>query len=227
MIEQTPEGWWVVHGETHLNVWVRETRRLDHDAYMIPIACSYIKKGSTVIDVGANIGSHTIAYLEATGPEGKVFAYDPHPDSFSCLRLNCPNAVTKQCAIGDHNGQDHLTMADGNLGASFLSEEGIEVPITTLDTELLNGIYPSDIPVSFIKIDVEGCESEVLHGAEELIRKHNPVMMLEISNAHLQRRGHSTMDIFSFMNSNSYVAKFFPPESNWDYPQCDAIFTRI
>jgi FkbM family methyltransferase len=224
MIEVTPEGYWVVVGETHLNAWVRETCRLDHDGYLIPIAKSYIKRGSVVIDVGANIGSHTIAYLDATGPEGKVFGYEPHPESFACLILNCPEAVTRQCAIGAFNGVANLTMADGNLGASFLSAEGVEVPITTLDTE--SSHYPY-LPVSFIKIDVEGCEPEVLIGAEELIRKHRPVMMLEINNSALQRRGHSHMDIFSFMNKYSYKAEFFPPQGGWDYPQCDAVFTPV
>jgi FkbM family methyltransferase len=225
MIERTPEGYWVVVGETHLNVWVRETRRLDHDRYLIPIAQSHITRGSTVIDVGANIGSHTIAYLESTGPEGKVFAYDPHPDSFSCLILNCPEAVTKQCAIGAVNGVDHLTMHPGNLGASFLSREGIEVPMTTLDTELNNGVYPGHI--SFIKIDVEGCEVEVLFGAEKLITEHRPVLMIEINNSHLLRRGHSYGEMFSFIKTHSYNTEFFPPQGNWDYPQCDAVFTPV
>lgn len=226
MIEQTPEGYWVVKGETHMNVWVRENKRLDHDRYSIPIACSYIKKGSTVIDVGANIGTHTIAYLESVGSKGFVAAYEPHPESFECLYLNCPNAYVCNYAVGDIRGHSHLDMVDGNLGASFLSDHGREVTVTTLDIELRDGVYP-DKPISFIKIDVEGCESEVLTGAEELVRKHRPIIMLEVNNGALARRGHSYMDIFDFMNRHSYGSRFLPPTNTWESAQSDVIFTPI
>ena len=47
-----------------------------------------IDVGSTVIDVGAFMGTHTLAFARHVGPEGQVYAFEPHPVAFSLLRLN-------------------------------------------------------------------------------------------------------------------------------------------
>lgn len=228
MIEQTREGHWVIQGDQWMGKWVHETQRLDHDQYSIPIACSNIVPGTIVIDVGANIGSHTAAYLQACGRHGTVVAYEPNPEPFQCLSRNCSRALCYEMAVGEIVGTGHLIQEFPNVGASFLGPAGHKVVITTLDVHTL-GVLCSllEKPVSFIKIDVEGCEPEVLKGGEELITKYRPVIMLEINNGALKRREHNYMEIFEFMNRHSYLSSFFPPDNTWESAQSDVVFTPM
>ncbi len=52
----------VIEGDEYLSKWVIDSGRLDHDQNSLPIILAYIKEGYTVIDAGANIGSHALAY---------------------------------------------------------------------------------------------------------------------------------------------------------------------
>lgn len=225
MIEQTPEGYWVIQGETHMNGWVRECKRLDHDQHMIPIACAQITRGTVVIDVGANIGTHTIAYLQACGPEGLVVAYEPNPVAFACLERNCPTAMLMKCAVGEKLDTCKLNALVDNVGASYLSPDG-EVPVmrTSLDRDFKNILAPAGWKtISFIKIDVEGCEPEVLRGAEKLITQYRPIILLEVNPGALERQNHKAKEIADFMEAHLYQIQFIPETCNWGSPQSELL----
>lgn len=225
-IEQTPQGYWVICGETHLNRWVRETGRLDHDMCLIPLACSHIIEGSIAIDVGANIGDHTIAYLQACGLSGIVVAYEPHEDAFRCLALNCPSAICLQRAVGSECGKANLVHIKDNVGSSFLSySEGDPVNISTLDYDFSADLAPKvgKRRISFIKIDVEGCELEVLIGGEKLISQHHPVILLELNYTMMKKRGHHRSEVLKFMLSHNYCATLYPETNTWESPQTELL----
>ena len=225
LLEQTPEEIWVIKGESHLNKWVRETGRLDHDLGL-PEITKYITLNSVVIDVGANIGDHTIAYLRATGPNGIVIAYEPHPLACECLRRNCPEALAFQCAVGEEIGQANFFPEPFNVGASYLSKSGnTVVNMTTLDSDFSKILSPLQWKnVSLIKIDVEGSEIEVLRGGERLISQYRPVLVVEVNAATLKRRGHYHQQIRAFMELHNYRVVFMPPESSWEHePQMDIL----
>jgi FkbM family methyltransferase len=225
LLEETPQGIWVVKNESPLSDWVRQSGRLDHDQTLIPKACQYISPHSVVIDVGANIGDHTIAYCRATGPEGIVIAYEPHPLACECLRRNCPEALAFQCAVGATIGQTPFSPEPCNVGASFLSEEAtMMVNITTLDSDFSKILSPLGWKkVSLIKIDAEGAEPEVLQGAEQLITQYRPVLVLEINMPALARRGHNDGEIRAFMEKHGYRIELIPPDFGWSLPQFDIL----
>lgn len=224
-LEQTQEGFWVIKNETHLNKWVRETKRLDHDQYLIPQIIRYISLNSVVIDVGANIGDHTIAYCNATGPNGIVIGYEPHPLAVECLRRNVPACLAFQCAVGASVGQVSFAADPANVGASHLSDGGdTVVQMTTLDSEFAQILSPLGWKtVSFIKIDVEGSEPEVLQGAERLITLYRPAILLEVNLGALERRGHTGDEIKDFMEKHQYRMLFIPPQHSWTDDQSDVL----
>ena len=73
-------------------------------------------------------------------------------------------------------------------------------------------------PVSFMKIDIEGCETEALRGARETIMRHRPVIWIEINPEALVRQKHSVLELRNLLeNELSYrVAEFYPPGGNWN-----------
>lgn len=151
-----------------------------------------IRPGMTVIDVGANSGVYTFSAAKRVGKTGKVIAIEPFQGCVSCLNQTCHvnefDWVTVcAAAASDRPGKSFLTLhAASELneistivdGASeSVQEQNVqEVDCITLDSLLERGHLER---VDFLKIDAEGHEVQVLHGAEKLLKKFHPVILYE------------------------------------------------
>ena len=146
---------------------------------------NFIKPGDTVVDIGANIGTHTLAFAAFTGPSGKVLAFEPQRLIFQCLAANVANndlenVFTYPYGVGAEAGLMHVPEVDynseENFGSISLVEENVgePVPIVALD-DLCDSC-------NLLKIDVEGMEIAVLQGATELIKNCRPVLYTENNN---------------------------------------------
>lgn len=148
-----------------------------YDLAVSEVLARLIAPGDTVVDAGANVGYMTVLASLAAGEEGRVMAFEPHPDLFAVARGNVDRArrhhrtasvALHQCALGDHNGVARLHMPsgfEGNDGTSRLAvapdEPGrsIEVRLERLDDAIGGAV------VDVLKLDVEGFEAQVLRGA--------------------------------------------------------------
>lgn len=142
----------------------------------------HIKPGSVVIDVGANIGMHSLVMAKLTGPDGQVYSYEPSPSVYQRLADNVAlnhagNVVLRQTALGSETGSiGFVDCADqANIGISHVDENSdYKVPVTTMDLDLAEVAN-----VSLIKLDVEGHELEALRGAQQLLAREKPVIVIE------------------------------------------------
>jgi FkbM family methyltransferase len=144
----------------------------------------FLPAGGTVVDAGANVGAHTLAFAAAVGAEGSVFAVEPQRTLFYMLcgtiaLGNLQHVITAtQCALGREPGQVRVPPLDysapNNFGGLELRDvkEGEAVPCVPLDSVTLERL-------DFLKIDVEGMELDVLHGATETVSRHRPVISAE------------------------------------------------
>ncbi len=145
-----------------------------------------LKPGNTVIEVGANIGSHTVGLAKAVGPAGKVFAFEPQRACFALLQsqiaLNqLTNVFAFQAGIGADNKTLYLSPMDytatGNFGGVALEAKAGKdkeaVAMTKLDDRFVG------IPVHLIKIDAEGMEQDVIEGGRETIARSKPTLYVE------------------------------------------------
>ena len=162
--------------------------------FEIQLIRQFIRPGDIVIDAGANIGTHTIAFANYVGPTGIVHAFEPQRHNFVMLAGNVAiNALTNvfchQKAVGDHNDEIRIPgmpPADTNFNYSAVSivggsETGEAVPLVTLDS--LN------LPTCrVIKIDTEGMEPQVLSGAKDLIARCRPLLYVENNEAGASQR---------------------------------------
>lgn len=142
------------------------------------------KPGDAVIEIGANIGSHTVALAKAVGPGGRVMAIEPQPFVFQNLCANLAlnglaNVDAMNCGMGREEGILSLPAIDyareGNFGGVSLGAgtRGIPVPVRRLDDVMR---YPR---LRLIKIDVEGMEAAVIEGARATIQRFKPVLYVE------------------------------------------------
>ena len=144
-----------------------------------------IKKGDTCIDVGANIGVHSLTMANKVGPEGKIYSFEPHPDFMKRLlrnvALNSFNWVTtKQIALGSKKGKAVLySQTDINNKSASLLAYGKKENVDKFDVE----VKPLDSfglkRCNLIKIDTDGFDYEVLRGAVNTIKKFKPTIIFE------------------------------------------------
>lgn len=208
----------IIEGDTHISEWVKASGRLDHDQNMLPGVLEYIKHGDVVVDAGAYIGDHTIAYAEKVTTAGAVFAFEPNRTAFECLEYNMKRYPQVSCfnqGLGDKTGRMGVVVDNKNVGMSYLSA-GNDVSITSIDElEMFH--------VDFIKIDVEGFELDILLGAKATINRFKPKMLIEINEATLKRVGISRKYIYDLLEGWGYTIQNIYSAQSLNESQMDII----
>jgi FkbM family methyltransferase len=142
-----------------------------------------IKPDSVVLDIGANIGCHTVFMAQAMENTGRVIAFEPQRLLFQVLAANVAlnslfNVQCLNAAAGDAEGTVLVPFLDPADKLSFGSlelgqhEEGEPVEKITIDSLDL-------AECRFIKIDVEGMETMALEGARDTISRCRPILYVE------------------------------------------------
>jgi len=156
---------------------------------------SLVKEGATVLDVGANVGAHTLHLARLVGEKGRVIAFEPTDYAISKLRANLlANAAlaprvdvhqaflvgkagaTPATALASSWPVDGTRADDALMGSRAMPLSGAVA--TTLDAVIAAS---GDPEVSLIKMDVDGHELEVLEGAEELLARRRPIIVMELA----------------------------------------------
>jgi len=150
------------------------------------LLCSLVQPGDVVCQVGANIGALTVPLARAVGASGKVLALEPQAVIYRTLIANLAlgnlwHVEALRAAAGATRGTVSMPDVDyakpGNFGGLSVStdETSQKVPMVTLDTVL------ADVPrLALLHLDVEGHELAVLEGAAATIRRHRPILYVEI-----------------------------------------------
>ncbi len=136
-----------------------------------------------VLDIGANIGTHTLTYARTAD---MVYAFEPQPLMFDmlCTNLllnNVVNVTPIQCALGPTDGITYMNIHDPTQPNSPAGE-GVGKGESTVSMHKLDSLGIGK--VDFIKMDIEGYELEALKGMKETLEKYQPVLYIEI---HYQR----------------------------------------
>ncbi len=150
----------------------------------------FISPGAHVLDIGAYIGTHSLAFARFTGIEGQVYAFEPRAEIFQILRNNiysnqCAHVLPFNVGVSDEVGQVLLEPLDlyasdnfggHGLASQELGKSGVyQTTITTIDSTNFS-------KVDFIKIDVEGMELRVLQGALQTITSLKPTIFCECNS---------------------------------------------
>jgi FkbM family methyltransferase len=176
------------------------------------------RAGTTVIDVGANVGLFTVPLARAVGSRGRVVAIEPGEENVARLETNLrlnrlANVLVERVAATDQDGVVELNVADDPAYHSTVEVHdgrgvgrALSVPAARLDTIWTRLGRP---PVSAIKVDVEGAELAVLRGAETLLRETRPALLLEANTAE-QRR-----ELTEWLAQRAYVRRTEPGFAEW------------
>ncbi|TAL02679.1 MAG: FkbM family methyltransferase [Rhodospirillaceae bacterium] len=179
-----------------------------------------ISPDDVVLDIGANIGAHTLHFARAVGPGGKVIAFEPtqfayrklcanlalNPDLASrvdarqVMLLDCadnvPAAIYASWPLGAEPGA-HET----HLGQLMSTEGARGLPLDQI-VDALNLAR-----VDFIKLDVDGFECHVLRGAARTLARFHPVIIMEIAPQILEEQGESLERLIALLTSYGYALR--------------------
>jgi len=174
------------------------------------------KEGMTVIDIGANIGTHTILMSKLVGEKGNVYAFEPSKNHVEILFYNlmmndCFNTKIYSYGCGDKNENMFVdkrfldTKSRNNFGAIELkkdnSDNDEEIEIRSIDS--------FDFPnIHIIKIDAEGMENVVINGMKNTISKYKPLIIVEIHDPDVE----NMTNIFNSINYSLQRIGY-----TWDY----------
>ncbi len=138
-----------------------------------------VQPGTTALDIGAHIGTHTLTMAQQAGADGRVYAFEPqrklHRELTRNMELNgLDNVVPLRYAVGAEAAVIEMNASDGlNEGGTSVGRGGDRTELRTLDSFGFHN-------VSVMKIDVEGFEDPVLEGARQTIARERPVILVEI-----------------------------------------------
>ncbi|RZK15072.1 MAG: FkbM family methyltransferase [Flavobacterium sp.] len=179
----------------------------EYEDYIKKTFATYIKQEDIVLDIGANIGFHTLYFASLVGENGKVIAFEPIPSTFALLEENVGlnnfnNIVLHNLALGNENATLGINIEENNInpGANNLFNEGNTLVHCKIGDDIV-----VDEKVNFIKIDVEGYELLALKGLSELIRKQKPTIIFEYDKNYQLKTSNNPLDIFSFIESFEYT----------------------
>lgn len=168
----------LIHGEFIQNRIFLE--RDYFEIYHLALLKEHIKKNAVILDIGANIGNHTIFFANECNAQ-KIYTFEPTQKTFQVLKENIRInqleniVVAMNVALGAKESKVDVIVDEKDAGSNHV-EENINGS-TIMNT--LDGLAINE-GIDFIKIDVEGYEYEVLLGAEKTISKDKPDIFIEI-----------------------------------------------
>lgn len=182
-----------------------------YEPFMLDLFSVYLKKGGAFVDIGANIGQHSMYAASIVGETGVVHAFEPIPAIYNQIQDSVrenhfENIINiHNVALGEHEKEEQLYVSK-NVGGSSLvnndeTKEIITVHIRNGDEQLASVKH-----IDVIKIDVEGYEYEVLSGIRKSLLTHKPTLFIEFSGEFYakQNTAHG-QKILALLRENSYT----------------------
>ena len=191
------------------------------DEQEINLVKKFIKSGTDSIDVGVYRGVYS---YEMSKYSEKVHSFEPNPIIFKYINKNLKKFIKNihlyNFALSNQNKTINLKIPIRNSNSNKeIFEEYYEMGKATIHNENNFENYENfeiqtkkidelnfDNKISFIKIDVEGHELEVIEGAKNTIKRDKPVLLVEIEKQYTKKE---VGESINFINSLGYKSYFF------------------
>jgi FkbM family methyltransferase len=156
-----------------------------------------ITEDMNCIDIGCHLGSVLNEFVRLS-PKGSHIAVEPIPYKAAWLRRKYPRVEVHQIALNDEDSIDDFYYVPERSGFSGLRKHGLsEANTIKVQCKRLDDVVTQEMPIGFIKLDVEGCEYWVLKGAERVLSENQVVLLFECTNSGLDAFGFRAEQVYS------------------------------
>lgn len=223
-----------VNGDFGAFIVLESDKPISHDikhygswgAQQVALFRQLVEPGTIAIDIGANLGHHTVVLSALVGHSGKVLAFEPQPRLARVLNANlalnaCDNVEVHAVALGavNANAKMYPSGYEGqvwNMGAlpvvlskadAAVDRVALQVQVRKLD-DLLGSLAPD-----FIKSDAQGFDYPALMGGERMLQTHRPMIVAEVAPFFMRNAGLDYLDFYAYLRGLGYLI-FDPKELN-------------
>jgi FkbM family methyltransferase len=178
----------------------------------------HVKPGMTVLDIGANVGAHTIHLARIVGDDGRVMAFEPTDWAVAKLKANMAEnpALASRISVSQVllSDEEDATMPDSVHASWPLAAGGDVHPLLRARGMSVDGARAARLDtvlqqsgcdrVDFIKMDVDGHECQVLGGMTATLEKDAPPILMEFSPYGLAEKGGSLEQMMGYLHGAGY-----------------------
>jgi FkbM family methyltransferase len=170
-----------------------------------------IRRGDTIVDIGAWLGMYTLLFSQLVGPSGNIIAFEPDPKARKTLKENLDlnrisNVKVEALAVSDVGKCVTLLSRKWGNSVSSISRYNSDdknllkenVTSTSLDA------YLSNSRIDGVKVDAEGAELLVMKGSTDILRNQKPWFLVEYEGQYVPEKDRDTIG----EQVLSYFAKF-------------------
>jgi len=156
-----------------------------HDMEETRIICALLPSARGMLDIGAQYGWYTKFATNLMDPRAPKIALEANPEVATCLGRSLsgsPGVRVLNVAATDRVRRVRFYCARASGLSSAVRAVGMP---TAVEGVPVDDVWPADQPLDFVKCDVEGGELDVLRGARQIRKTHEPVWMLEFDERFL------------------------------------------
>lgn len=181
------------------------TKNLEYDRLTKIIIKRILINDSNCIDVGTHKGEILDSILKHS-PKGTHFGFEPIPNMYEALTKKFHNRATiYPYALGDKIGQSKFNIVKNSPAYSGIKQRKYDISnpeIEEIEVKLmpLDEVIPANTKISFIKIDVEGGEFDVIKGGINLIKRDKPTIIFECGIASSDFYGVKPQEFYRLLN---------------------------
>jgi FkbM family methyltransferase len=159
-----------------------------------------LKRNSSCVDVGAHEGA-ILRSMVRIAPRGKHFAFEPLPHLAERLRKAYPGVRVVEAAVSDSSGEMEFLHVENDPAYSGLRQRVYDrddpvIKPLTVRVVRMDEVIPDDLPVAFIKIDIEGGEFHAMCGAARIVERCRPVIVFEAGEKSTGQYGVTPEELF-------------------------------
>lgn len=173
-------------------------------------------KHGHILDIGANIGYNARLFSKVVSPGFQVFAFEPEKENFIQLKKNCSpfeTIIPIRNAVGAKSGRGELWRNELHPGDHCVATKELKKNVSEIKTSSVPIVSTDSfvserrvIPISFIKIDVQGYELPVCLGMKRTLETNpHAVIALEYSPNDLLKLGFDPLELLSFWKKRDYI----------------------